>query len=138
MPRSHSVDDDFPPILCNKCHQEIRETVHVAVQIPVGWRNLTKIGLRSRRILIQAVDWEPRQISCGCGLRPVAVTPPATGPTSHSKISLAAWRYRNQQKNWRDAYLRRKRPKSDKEAQEAQEAQEAEEAEEAQEAQEET
>ena len=62
----HLPEDDYEPVICKKCKEEIYQTVALVVRAPMGWKCLTKEGLRNRRIQILGAQYEDTQWSCGC------------------------------------------------------------------------
>ena len=75
MPRErHKPEDDYTPVACPTCGEEIFQRVKLVVLCPVGWRNLSKEGIRSRKVQIESASWDDSRWFCGCGPNPLKGT----------------------------------------------------------------
>jgi len=56
---------------CPRCKRDgMREIVRQTLLIPVGWRNLSKAGIRSGKVELWGVDWSNAVVICmSCGWR---------------------------------------------------------------------
>jgi len=64
-------DRGYDPIICKKCKQELYYLVSVVVKCPMGWKDLTKNGLRYKAVQVVGAKWGDTQFFCGCdGVQP--------------------------------------------------------------------
>lgn len=56
----------YSPLLCKDCGQEIYQTVTIEVKIPLGWHDLTKNGMRNEKVTFLGARWEQAIEHCGC------------------------------------------------------------------------
>lgn len=68
--RVRRYNDDYEPILCKQCGEEVYQVVNLEIRAPLGWNNLSKMGLRSNRIQIIGASYDASHWTCGCGVRP--------------------------------------------------------------------
>lgn len=62
----HKPDDDYEPIICKKCGEEIYHEVQVVVRCPLGWSSLSKEGMRSKKVKIKGTYFDDTRWICGC------------------------------------------------------------------------
>lgn len=68
MGRQRKPEADYAPIYCPGCGKEIYQLVSLQIKCPVGWRNLSKAGIRSPKVQVQAAFWDEATWFCDCGL----------------------------------------------------------------------
>ena len=61
-------EDSYVPFFCPGCKVEPYQTVTLQIKCPVGWRDLSKHGIRSRKVKIEAAFWDEASWHCNCGL----------------------------------------------------------------------
>lgn len=61
---------DYDPVHCKKCGDELYNLVSVVVKCPMGWKNLTKDGIRHKAVQVVGVKWDDTQFFCGCEYEP--------------------------------------------------------------------
>jgi len=66
VPRRKPIDHDYTPINCDRCNEPFEIRVNVTIRAPLGWKNLSKDGIRSRHVSVEAADWDLAQFFCGC------------------------------------------------------------------------
>jgi len=64
------VDTSYAPVICKDCGEELYHLVDVVVKCPMGWKDLTKNGMRYKQVQVVGAKWEGSQWFCGCE-RPV-------------------------------------------------------------------
>jgi len=64
--KKNKPQDAYEPIRCQTCGEEIYQRVQVTVKCPLGWRNLSKDGIRSSKVTVLGAYWNDIQWFCGC------------------------------------------------------------------------
>jgi hypothetical protein len=70
VPRRKPIDHDYTPINCERCGEPYEIRVNLTIRAPLGWKNLSKDGIRSRHVSIESADWDLAQFFCACVTAP--------------------------------------------------------------------
>jgi hypothetical protein len=90
-PKKRKAEDDYEPVRCGSCEEEIYQQVQVTVKCPMGWKNLSKDGIRDKRVQIVGAVWGDSQWFCGCQPKP---------PSKAEKKPVVDRRVRKAGKRW--------------------------------------
>jgi hypothetical protein len=53
--------------------------INLTIRAPLGWKNLSKDGIRSKHVTVESADWDLAQFFCGCE-SPTKPKAPVRGP----------------------------------------------------------
>jgi hypothetical protein len=70
VPRRKPIDHDYTPINCERCGEPFEIRVNLTIRAPLGWKNLSKDGIRSRFVSVESADWDLAQFFCACTTAP--------------------------------------------------------------------